>query len=171
MRSETTSNDGGWICERLGPDTVAHIQNSALRVLYLYWDRLRGERAMPLKSELNPASIPGVLPHVGLMEIIDGGRAFKIRLLGTRLRRELADDPTGRVFDAHTEDPVARRVLSVLQLVVRDRAPYRTFIRSTGIPGKDIYSGESLNLPLTCGGDAVAFVLGAQVLTPRESSI
>lgn len=171
MRSGTKSTSGDWICERLGPDTVAHIQQPALRVLYLYWDKLRGERLMPLKSELNPASIPGVLPHIGLMEILDGGRAFKIRLIGTRLRRDLVDDPTGRVFDANTADPVARRILSVLQRVWSDRAPYRTFIRSTSIPGKDIYSGESLNLPLTSDGDVVDFVLGAQVLSPRADSV
>lgn len=137
-------------------------------MLYLYWDKLRAERAMPQKSELNPAAIPGVLPNVALMEILDGARAFKIRLLGTRLRRDLEDDPTGRVFDADTDDFVARRILSILQQVVHDRAPYRTFVRSTSIPGKDIYSGESLNLPLAGASGEVAFVLGAQVLTPRE---
>lgn len=122
---------------------------------------------MPERADIKPASMPALLPYLGFFEVLDRGRAFKVRLIGTKIVRDIGTDITGQIFDASSDDLVALRILYVINLVVLDRVPYHTATPSCSLPGKDFYAAESLNLPVSAGGSDVAFVLGAQVLTPR----
>lgn len=167
--SEQARASDGWIREPLDASKSGAIESQILRDLYAYWDRLRAGRTMPLKAEVKPADIPLLLPHLGMFEIIDAGRAIKVRLLGTKVQRDVGGDKTGVLIDAKTPDLVRQRILNVLQAIVRDKRPYRMATRASQIRGKDIYSSEGVALPLSAGSDDVAFVLAGHVLTLRTS--
>lgn len=51
--------------------------------LYDYWQMLRGERAAPERSEIDPADIRGLLRDTFLLEVIDR-QTYAFRLAGTR---------------------------------------------------------------------------------------
>ncbi len=48
---------------------------------------------MPARGDINPADIPALLPHLGIIEKADG--ELRYRLIGTALARELGRDVTG----------------------------------------------------------------------------
>ena len=55
------------------------------RLLHAYWDRLRGERAAPERSEIEPGEIRNLLADSLILEIEPARRQAAVRLAGTRL--------------------------------------------------------------------------------------
>lgn len=55
------------------------------RLLHAYWDRLRGERAAPERSEIEPGEIRGLLADSMILEVDAPVRAARVRLAGTRI--------------------------------------------------------------------------------------
>ncbi len=60
-----------------------------------YWDDLRGDRLMPARSELDPASIKPILPFLAIGEFRTPSELI-VRLAGTALRDMLGVELTGR---------------------------------------------------------------------------
>lgn len=54
------------------------------RVLFDYWNEVRGDRATPRRFEIDPAKIASLLPSTFILERIDG-ETFRFRLAGTRV--------------------------------------------------------------------------------------
>ncbi|MBD8908896.1 PAS domain-containing protein [Methylorubrum zatmanii] len=55
------------------------------RQLHAYWDRLRGERAAPERSEIEPGEIRNLLADSFILETDPARRSSAVRLAGTRL--------------------------------------------------------------------------------------
>lgn len=76
------------------------ISSKRLQRLFDYWDRIRGERAMPSRVDIDPADIPDLLPYVALFDVEWEPLALRYRLVGTAVvtSREgmTPRDPTGR---------------------------------------------------------------------------
>jgi hypothetical protein len=70
-----------------------------LAALVDYWERKRGERAMPRRRDIDPLDMPRpLLPHLELVEFGDGGRP-RYRLVGTAIVDAMGRDMTGRFLD------------------------------------------------------------------------
>jgi hypothetical protein len=69
----------------------------ATRSLYAYWDRLRGGRAAPERSELDPGAIRTLLGDVFLLEFVGAGQ-YVVRLAGTRICALLGHEWKSRPF-------------------------------------------------------------------------
>jgi hypothetical protein len=68
--------------------------------LYRYWDRLRGDRRMPSRSEIDPTEAPrGILPRLMLVDVLGTPRRYRFRLMGTWVTEASGGDLTGRYFD------------------------------------------------------------------------
>jgi hypothetical protein len=63
-------------------------------VLSTYWLRLRGDRLVPSREEIDPGSIVSLLPFIVLTEIFSPMDA-RVRLAGTALRDLFGFDPSG----------------------------------------------------------------------------
>lgn len=70
--------------------------HTKVRALYDYWNAKRGDRQFPSRADLDPAEIPGLLPHLSLIEIRPSQPRFVYRLVGTEVARLLQQDLTGR---------------------------------------------------------------------------
>ena len=55
------------------------------RLLHAYWDRIRGERSAPERSEIEPGAIRNLLADSLILELAAAQRTATIRLAGTRL--------------------------------------------------------------------------------------
>lgn len=70
------------------------MKHPATRMLFSYWDALRGERAAPERGEIEPGEIRHILADTFVLEL-DANREARFRLAGTRLcalfGRELRD--------------------------------------------------------------------------------
>ncbi len=168
--AERIEEDDGWICEPLDGGVCKRIENPVLRDLYAYWDEIRSGRSFPARNDVDPVAIPKLVSYLGLFEILDSGRAFNVRLLGSQIQNHVRTDVTGRTLDGLSPGIVTRRIHRTLGLLVRHRCAYHLTTPSSSLPGKDFYSAEGLMLPLSAGGDSVRFALGSQILTPREGT-
>jgi hypothetical protein len=134
-----------------------------LAALVDYWERKRGDRAMPRRRDIDPLDMPRpLLPHLDLVEFGDGGRA-RYRLIGTALVDAMGRDMTGRFLDT---------VLSGEHAAFVDRL-YRDVQRACrpvyGLCRLGIGAGRTLRLrrlvtPLSEDGSVVTMVLGATQL-------
>ena len=137
------------------------MKHATTRMIFAYWDLLRGERAAPERGEIEPGEIRHVLGDTFILEAAPDGAA--IRLAGTRIcalfGRELKGHAFASLWAANsTGDPQA-----LLDIVLGDTA-----VCIAGLVGRTEYGEEMplemILLPLRHGGKPHARILGA--LTP-----
>ena len=100
------------------PDLSAEAQPSSpsplLQAALSYWrSKLRGRR-MPSRSDLDPLEMRPWLPQTILVEPVDDGADFRIRLAGTDVREKLGYEVTGRLLSTLPTAP------DVVQAVLAD---------------------------------------------------
>ncbi len=126
------------------------VEDPELRVLLDYWNRLRGERAMPARAEIRPKDIRHALRHIHIYEPAGMGD-FRARLVGTGVYPGLDQDQTGRLVSEHPDPGVRLRFAVLLAHVVATAAPARSLsLRVTGA-ARGNQRTEGLWLPLGAG--------------------
>lgn len=98
------------------------LDHAALGSLYQYWDKLRQDRPMPARADLDPADIPRLLPNLMVIEVVPPSR-FRYRLLGTELVRRFGSNPTGHFTDEVLEGAHGAFVNEVYAGVCASRRP------------------------------------------------
>lgn len=74
-----------------------------------YWNDVRGSSLVPLTSHVDPASIPQLLKHIAILDLVSEDEIF-YRLAGTAIAERTGTDPTGmNLLDLV---PEARRTFS-----------------------------------------------------------
>ena len=134
---------------------AALISDPVQHSLYLYWLGKRGDRAMPARADLDPVEMPrSALKDMGLIDVVEQGRDFRYRLVGTNNVSRMGVDITGRhasaVYDGDYRD--------FLLAIYRQAVERRTCILSTGefgITGRSSLRTTRLLMPLSADGDAV----------------
>lgn len=134
-----------------------------LGALYRYWNLRRGTRRMPDRRDIDPIDLgPSLLPHLGLMDIVDGGARVRYRLLGTNIVERWGRDPTGRFMDEVMSGTYGAYIHSLYRTLVQACAP--VFSESLFRWDAEGYlRARRLYLPLTHGGTDVAIALIGQV--------
>ena len=74
------------------------------RELYDYWRETAGFRALPARSDINPFSVPKLLPCIGLIDLTEGLAEAQFRLAGTRLRDVYGEEITGKRVKVEVEE-------------------------------------------------------------------
>jgi hypothetical protein len=129
------------------------------RVLFAYWDALRGERASPERSAIDPGALRHILADVFILEVdVLGGAAF--RIAGTRLcalfGRELKGQRFEQLWPPHAGEDMRRSVETVLDEAVGLVSGHRGVTLEGGAVNL-----EMLLLPLRDRGRTHTAVLGA----------
>src|SRR5579863_9702970 len=98
------------LCVHHGSMTTDYRSLPVLKETLAYWEAKRGSRRMPRRRDLDPLhDIPRLLPNVQLADVIDGGRRFRMRVVGSRIVEALGRDGTGKFLDETlTGDRLAR---------------------------------------------------------------
>ena len=94
-----------------------------LRELLDYWKDCRSDGEVPLRTDVDPIDIPQLLPHLCLVDVLDGGDDYKFRVVGTAVVDGIGEDWTGKTareveFDGRYPD-----VSDQYRKVVETRAP------------------------------------------------
>lgn len=125
-----------------------------VRDIHAYWERLRADRPVPLRRDLDPADIVPFLPGIVLVDVKTEPLDFVYRLVGTREVEARGTDPTGkRVAEAFFGGDAAG-VLANYRHVATAGSPL--YHREPFIcPGGRYIIDETLFLPLTFGSGRV----------------
>lgn len=92
------------------------MKHAASRELYAYWEKQRGTRPAPERSEIEPGAIRGALSDAFVLGI-DRNAGYPVRLAGTRVcalfGRELKGEPFLGLWAASSQ-PIVASLLAVL---------------------------------------------------------
>lgn len=137
-------------------------EGGAAGALLAYWNDKRGARAMPTRGDIRPAEMRAHLPSLLLLDPIDGGADFRIRLFGSHLVDIFGVELTGRRVGALKPEVVAAKWLDLARACFGAAAPVAARTRmAAGERFHMVY--EVLFLPLSPDDASVAQILGQVV--------
>jgi hypothetical protein len=146
-------------CRRRAMPSSAPISHHL--ALYRYWLAKRAGRAMPARSDIDPAEIPPLLPYLAIVDKVDG--QFRYRLVGTVVASELGRDLTGSYVGSYVKLPehaAAQRAL--FKRVFTTARPILTegqYLTTSGA----IHNVSRLMLPLADDGATVNMVFFTRI--------
>lgn len=145
-----------------------------LRQLYRYWNAKRRERLMPLRSEIDLLSLPGLLPKLMMIEGVESeaGIRFRYTMLGTELVGRFGRDPTGRFVDEVLEGEHRTFMVDFYTEAWRTMQP--AMAASEYLSANEVaFTCQRLLLPLAGngGGRLVSSLLGLQVFLPGSPNL
>ena len=120
---------------------------------------------MPSRGDISPAHIKAQLPHVLLVDVVDGGENFRYRLIGDQLAQFFHFNPTGKLMTeviAPFGDETVEATLTSYRGVVARRGPVR-LTGSGSIYGQDPKHFDAFLAPLSDDGAAVNMIIGTFV--------
>jgi hypothetical protein len=150
-------------------DPLLQAVDPKIKQAITYWQEKRGARIAPARSEIDLREVKSFLSHLQIFDVIDGGRAYRPRLMGTSIVRQIKEDATGQVFDDSSPRPVVHRVLSAVRWVVAHKKPLRTVATRTALENRDFLSHETLFLPLSTDGSVIDMLAVVGVFSPAST--
>jgi hypothetical protein len=125
-----------------------------------YWDSRRAGRAMPTRRDIDPIEIRQALPHLQIIELVDGGARFRYRLVGTALVTAFGKEYTGKFLDELFSGERLAFAQMVYRTVCVTKQP--VFLRNRYNTTKDVgMVANRLYLPLGTDEGGVNFILGS----------
>lgn len=133
--------------------------NPRIAEIFHYWDRLRGDRAMPPRSDIDPSEIKSFLPAVIIVDVVpEVPPAFIYRLVGTREVEARGCDPTGRRVGEEWFGITAEEVLTNYRTVVERRGVLLD-TEYKNVPELKMREAGTIFLPLSDDGETVSKIL------------
>ena len=109
------------------PELTERLVFSVQRDLLQYWSLIRGDTALPDRSDFNPLLIPQASPFLGLIDIVEPGPQFRYRSIGAKLPANANRRLEGRMIHEHQTPAYADYLSCIFELPYRFRRP--VFIR------------------------------------------
>jgi hypothetical protein len=134
-----------------------------LVVIHSYWQSKRNGRRMASRKDIVPAELTLHLPQILLADVLDGGKDFRYRLLGTRLTPYFPQRATGRTFTEALAPFGAAAVagtIAVYRRIVNERQA--ALIKGPGeYYHQDAKTFEAILMPLSDDDFNVTTIFGA----------
>ena len=140
-------------------DFVDRIKAEKLRDIYRYWRGKCRDGALPSRADLDPTEIPALLPHVFLVDVVDGGRDFRYRLLGTHIIESVGFEFTGQLVSEFMRGREEEMQARDYHTLVESREPQHV-IGNTVAFGRDYMRYERVQCPLSSDGEAIDMIFG-----------
>jgi len=143
------------------------VKHPAIAQIDAYWEALRGDREVPLRSEIDPRGIDQALENAFILERI-APKVARFRLAGMHLNELLGMEVRGMPVTALFEPADRGTVTTLLEHVFEQPAKAR--MRLTAAPGSWSQSGpagEFLLLPLRSDLGDISRALGCLVTEGR----
>jgi hypothetical protein len=149
------------------------IDDPRLVELYRYWRSRCGDRFAPARSDVDPADIPRLLPHLLLVEVL--GRRYRYRVVGTEVEQHFGCAMQGRHVDELMRGEYLGYINSLFERVIAERAPVYTESAYPGAAGRrpgndDFLRTKRLMMPLSSDGASVDMVLAGQVFFSKRGA-
>lgn len=148
----------------------AQLVTQGQRELFDYWQRMAGHRRMPARSDLDPSSVPKLLPCIGLIDVVGGLSQASFRLAGTRLRDIYGEEITGKRIDRVFAGACADYWRRVHERVVEQGLPLSGVIRGPA-EGRDHILLFWMRLPLSQDGHRVDRILCYDTAGANEPAV
>ena len=141
---------------------VLKTASNGVRRLHEYWDRSRGERPMPRRSDFDPADLPRLLPGMILVDVEgvrpDGTGLYRYRVVGGSEVAARRHNPTGRLVDEGYYAESLESALAAYDFVRIKRRPLYDPVDFVDRAGRRVRE-SSILLPFSENGEDVSQIL------------
>jgi hypothetical protein len=144
------------------------IEARGLKAFFAYWTARAGDRIAPRRADIQPRDMAALLPHVHLYDVVDGGKCFRIRVLGTAIVAVLGADQTGRTLSDGDSDLPALRAIAIMRRIVEDKVPLIVTAPRVASSKSIARSVEALWTPLSEDGANVSQVFACSITSGRD---
>lgn len=141
------------------------LKHKTSRILYSYWNSVRGERTTPRRFEIEPAKIAAILPWTFILERIDTD-AFRYRLAGTHVCDIFGVELRGSNFLDGWSSVDRLAIVRHLAALTKHSAVLSIYLEAAPV-ARASSQFEALLLPLRHTDDKIDRILGA--LTPLDA--
>src|SRR6185503_5321526 len=129
---------------------LSAVRSDIVKRGYAYWRSRCGPR-LPGRAMIDPVDIPSLLPHVVIHGVRRVPLDFVYRLIGTEVRRHMAEDRTGQWMSAIPGQQPPSRIWDNLTHIAATGQPVLNNTPYVG-PHRDFVRMESVQLPLAADG-------------------
>ncbi len=134
------------------------MQRASTKILFDYWNQLRGSRSAPERKDVDPTRIRQALGSTFILESNEG-EDFSFRLAGSHLCSAYCRELKGRPFSRLWHDKDRDAVGTLIRAVTEDFAvALVTFEATTSSNSK--LSFETILMPLRHNGSSTSRILG-----------
>ena len=138
-----------------------------------HWTKLKGERAIPLRSMFDPVDVPSLLPNLLMVEVDRGTgnsnvrdsdvgdlgvKDFRFRLVGTYIDDRVKESYTGKNLSEIEGKGPGSALWRAYDEVARDRKPKVLSLDYIG-PADGIKKSREIFLPFSDKGERVDYIL------------
>ncbi|MCR9219275.1 MAG: PAS domain-containing protein [Alphaproteobacteria bacterium] len=143
-------------------------ESALLRRVWAVWRGLPRRGDLPRRADFSPTLLaPEDLRYILLVEVIDGGRDFAYRLVGTGVVQAVGKEFTGLKLSEHLDEHEVPELFADYRRAVQQRTP--TLFQGGMLRfDKDWMAYERLSLPLVDDGGRVSVLLGAADFGPID---
>ncbi|MBI3452005.1 MAG: PAS domain-containing protein [Rhodospirillales bacterium] len=136
--------------------------HAKIQALYEYWQRRRGTRRIPSRSDIDPLDVPVLLPHLFLIDVPLAGWPLTYRLAGTAVAALFGQELTGQAVGEGTLNDYRDEVHVRYAAIIASQRPFyhQARLRERTNDFTDI---ERLILPLSDDEKRVNMLLGMVV--------
>lgn len=142
-------------------------------VVQTTWDKARQDRAMPRRQDIDATTIGGLLPYVGLIDVLHGERIdLRYRLVGGQTTQSFGFNLTGHVHSKVSNIDLPSRFYETCLRCVSSRTAQSLTI-DNGRNYKDLpFQVQARIWPLSDDGAKVDCLLGAALFNlPAPGSL
>ncbi len=133
-----------------------------LRELYDYWNAKRLPGALPSRADIDPIQLRGLLRHVVLADVVDGGARIRYRLVGTAMVERWGSDFTGKFADEIMQGSYRDFLVKLFRDAIKHRCAVFSRSRFRWDVGRSLDTSR-LFLPLQGDDGEVEMILIGQV--------
>ena len=127
--------------------------------IFDYWNGKRGPRRMPSRADIDPIELRRLVHHVVLYDVVEPGRLYRVRLVGSAIVDFYGVNATGAWAGSHMPPASAAQMIEILTSVVAGRAPRLRAGLAHWHADKSYRSYEACFLPLSSDGEHVDKIL------------
>jgi len=146
--------------------TLEATSDSRVRQVHAYWDRVRRDRLMPSRSDIDPLDLRSCLGWICMIEVTHGSPiGFRYRLDGSKLVEITGFDLTGKTVEQIQSDDYRQLANMVYGRVVSTKTPL--FLGNMEDWLERGFYMESVTLPLSDDGELVTGLM--DVVCPAKT--
>jgi len=147
----------------LSPLIDRSIMDPRAREFLNYWTAHCADGEPPHRADIDPPiDIPRLVPEIYLVNVVDRGRDYVVRLIGTRLAARYGSDATGRSLGELTAGAYRSMIFGLLRAVLDTRRPVYS-ITNYLQPDRNHLIVERLMVPLLGDENDVSIIMVMQV--------
>jgi hypothetical protein len=141
-------------------ESIERIPHPRIRDVATYWEAKRQGRRAPSRRDLDPPfEIRAYIAHLFMLDVVEPGPRFRVRLVGTEVTRAIGGDHTGRFLDAVSpSDHYAELRQEIEDVVFNFVLRYR--VSDIGWQGRRFARYHRLMMPLSNDQESVNIVFG-----------